>query len=149
MPKLASSEKIINLFDSLFEDNAQKDKYITELEKVFNNSKLNQDYFRYRFQLFKKLIKITKKRDDLRLLIKNHDLILNSIEKITDEDITGYHHYYSLTEINDWIRISNNCDDFIEIIKSYTQKSTAILVAQRNNKKIKQLNKIKQRKEFD
>lgn len=149
MPKLANSEKIINLFDNLFDDNNQKELYIKEFKNTMDNSKLNEDYFRHRLKLFKKLIKITKTREDLRLLIKNHDLILNSIEKITNEDITGYHHYYSLNNINEWIRISNNCDDLIEILKSYTQKSTAKIVAQRNNKKIKELIEIKQRKEFE
>lgn len=148
MPKLASAEKIIQLFDSIFKDCVQKENCNTELAKAMHNSKLNHDYFRYRFQIFKKLVKIIKTHDDLLIAINNHDIILKSIKIITDEDITGYHHYYSLSEINEWIRISNNLNDLFEIIKSYTQNSTAQIVAHKNDKKFKQLNEIGQRKEF-
>lgn len=148
MSKLANSEKIVQLFDRIYKDSAQKDNCIAELTIAMDNSKLNHDYLRYRFQLFKKLVKIIKTHDDLLLAIKNHDIILKSIKIITDEDITGYHHYYSLSEINEWIRISNNLNDLIEIIKSYSQNSTAQIVAQRNNKELRQLQEIKKRKEF-
>lgn len=137
MSQLASSEKLIHLFNDLFDDTIQKDIHIKELKRAMDNSKLNDEYFRHRLFLFKKLVKITKNLNDLRLLIKNHDLLLKSIEIISDEDISGYHHYFSFNKINEWIRISNNADDLIEILKSYTPHTTAILIAERNNKKMK------------
>lgn len=108
--------------------------YIEEFKKVEENSRIDLNYFRYRLQIYKKLVKITKTKDDLLIIIKSHDNILKKINIISENDITGSHHYYSLDDINNWIRISNNCSDFLKIVLSYTPGSTANLIAKKNKK---------------
>jgi len=132
MPPLANSEKIIKLFKALFNDPAQMSLYIKELAKVMKQSHIDPNFLPYRYQIFKKLVKITQTKDELLWLINSHDAILKSVIRLSTEDITGYHHDYSLKQINHWIKISNNSREFLKIVFSKTPASMANIIANKN-----------------
>ncbi len=137
MPQLANHEKIIALFADVLKSDAQRAECALELKRVMEKSNLDQEYCRFRYQAYKKLVKLVKTRDDVLLAIGNHDILLKSITRTTDEDITGYHHAYSLSELSEWMRISRDVRELMEIIKSYTPHTTAKMIAERNKKKLK------------
>ena len=131
MPPIADPEKIISIFDALFLEAEQKNECMALLESISEKSKVDYDLLRYRYQIFKKLSKLVKNKDDLRKLICAHDAILKAITIISEEDITGYHHYYSLKDLERWRKIAGNTDDFLKIIHSKIPETTAEILSKR------------------
>ncbi|OHD18477.1 MAG: hypothetical protein A2086_13375 [Spirochaetes bacterium GWD1_27_9] len=134
MPPLANHTKIMALFKKLNLNSYEYNDCVERLKKVIEESNVDNEYLCFRYQIFKSLCKIIISYNDLIRIIAYHDIILKSIIMISEEDITGYHHYYSIDNIKLWINISNNIDDFIKIINSKSRDLTAKKIAIKNNK---------------
>ncbi len=134
MPPRANSEKIISLYADIFSSKKQQDECCANLSGVMDSSQVGPDYERYRYQIFKKAVKIVKTPQDLNKLVQFHDRILASIHMDSEEDITGYHHYYSPDNIYYWIRISGSVDDFLSIINSRIRETQARIIIEKNNR---------------
>lgn len=134
MPPRADSAKIIALYADIFCNKEQQDECRAELSRAMDNSRVGPDLERYRYPIFKKTVKIVRTPHDLEKLIRFHDRILAAIQMDSQEDITGYHHYYSPNNVYYWIRISRSVDDFLSIITSRTRDAQARIISAKSNR---------------